>query len=123
MYSPKEIGGRIKSRRDELDMTLDEVASKVGVSKSTIQRYENGLIGRIKLPVIESIADALWVSPDWLIGVSEEKTADLKVDGLSPLEARLMELVRRLTDDQKKMLLAQIELLLSKQESLPDSQG
>ena len=123
MYSPKEIGGRIKSRRDELDMTLDEVASKVGVSKSTIQRYENGLIGRIKLPVIESIADALWVSPDWLIGVSEEKTADPKVDGLSPLEARLMELVRRLTDDQKKMLLAQIELLLSKQESLPDSQG
>lgn len=75
MYSPKEIGGRIKSRRDELDMTLDEVASKVGVSKSTIQRYENGLIGRIKLPVIESIADALWISPDWLIGVSEEKTA------------------------------------------------
>ena len=45
-----------------------------------------------------------------------EKTADPKVDGLSPLEARLMELVRRLTDDQKKMLLAQIELLLSKQE-------
>lgn len=123
MYSPKEIGGRIKSRRDELDMTLDEVASKVGVSKSTIQRYENGLIGRIKLPVIESIADALWISPDWLVGVSEEKTADPKVDGLSPLEARLMELVRRLTDDQKKMLLAQIELLLSKQESLPDSQG
>lgn len=116
MYSPKEIGGRIKSRRDELDMTLDEVAAKVGVSKSTIQRYENGLIGRIKLPVIESIADALWISPDWLVGVSEEKTADPKVDGLSPLEARLMELVCRLTDDQKKMLLAQIELLLSKQE-------
>lgn len=116
MYSPKEIGDRIKSRRDELDMTLDEVAAKVGVSKSTIQRYENGLIGRIKLPVIESIADALWISPDWLVGVSEEKTADPKVDGLSPLEARLMELIRRLTDDQKKMLLAQIELLLSKQE-------
>lgn len=123
MYSPKEIGDRIKSRRDELDMTLDEVAAKVGVSKSTIQRYENGLIGRIKLPVIESIADALWISPDWLVGASEEKTAVPKGDGLSPLEAQLMEYIRRLTDDQKRMLLAQIELLLSTQESLPDSQG
>ena len=75
MYSPKEIGDRIKLRRDELDMTLDEVAAKVGVSKSTIQRYENGLIGRIKIPVIESIADALFVSPGWLVGPSKEKTA------------------------------------------------
>lgn len=121
MYSPKEIGDRIKSRRIELDMTLDEVATQVGVSKSTIQRYENGLIGRIKLPVIESIADALWISPDWLVGTSKERTAVLKDDGLSPLEAQLMEYIRRLTDDQKKMLLAQIELLLSKQGSRPDS--
>ena len=44
-----------------------------------------------------------------------EKTAAPKDDGLSPLEARLMELVRRLTDDQKQMLLAQIELLLKNQ--------
>lgn len=44
-----------------------------------------------------------------------EKTAAQKSDGLSPLEAQLMEYIRRLTDDQKRMLLAQIELLLSKQ--------
>lgn len=44
-----------------------------------------------------------------------EKTAAPKDDGLSPLEAQLMEAIRRLTDDQKRMLLAQIELLLSKQ--------
>lgn len=44
-----------------------------------------------------------------------EKTAAEEGDGLSPLEKRLMQLVRRLSDDQKEMLLAQIELLLSKQ--------
>lgn len=123
MYSPKEIGDRIKSRRDELDMTLDEVAAKVGVSKSTIQRYENGLIGRIKLPVIESIADALWISPDWLVGVSEEKTADPKVDGLSPLEARLLDMFRQFSDDQKEMILAQIEFLLNKRKESFGPQG
>lgn len=47
--------------------------------------------------------------------LQEEKTAAPKDDGLSPLDAQLMELVRRLTDDQKKMLLAQIELLLKNQ--------
>lgn len=44
-----------------------------------------------------------------------EKTAAEEGDGLSPLEKRLMQLVHRLSDDQKEMLLAQIELLLSKQ--------
>lgn len=44
-----------------------------------------------------------------------EKTAAGDGDGLSPLEKRLMQLVHRLSDDQKEMLLAQIELLLSKQ--------
>lgn len=115
MYSPSEIGKRITLRREELGASMEEIAQKVGVHKSTIQRYEAGSIQRIKLPVVESIASALSVSPEWLIGLSEEKTAAPKDDGLSPLEARLMELVRRLTDDQKQMLLAQIELLLKKQ--------
>lgn len=115
MYSPSEIGKRIGQRREELGMSLDDVAQKVGVARSTIQRYEAGSINRIKLPVVESIASALFVSPEWLIGLSAEKTAAPKDDGLSPLDAQLMELVRRLTDDQKKMLLAQIELLLKNQ--------
>ena len=115
MYSPSEIGKRITLRREELGASMEEIAQKVGVHKSTIQRYEAGSIQRIKLPVVESIASALSVSPVWLFGLSEEKTAAPKDDGLSPLEARLMELVRRLTDDQKQMLLAQIELLLKNQ--------
>lgn len=115
MYSPSEIGKRITLRREELGASMEEIAQKVGVHKSTIQRYEAGSIQRIKLPVVESIASALSVAPEWLIGLSEEKTAAPKDDGLSPLEARLMELVRRLTDDQKQMLLAQIELLLKNQ--------
>ena len=115
MYSPSEIGKRITLRREELGASMEEIAQKVGVHKSTIQRYEAGSIQRIKLPVVESIASALSVSPEWLIGLNEEKTAAPKDDGLSPLEARLMELVRRLTDDQQQMLLAQIELLLKNQ--------
>ena len=39
-----EIGNRIKYARDLRDVTLDDIAKKVGVAKSTIQRYETGKI-------------------------------------------------------------------------------
>ena len=64
----KEIGNRIKNRRKELNLTLQDVADKVGVASSTIQRYENATISQYKIPVIESIAKALQVNPMWIIG-------------------------------------------------------
>lgn len=66
-----DIGHRIKNARELNNFTLDDVAKKVGVAKSTIQRYENGKIENIKLPVVESIANALSVNPSWLIGKSD----------------------------------------------------
>ena len=67
-----EIGKRIHNARTLKKYTLDEVAKKIGVAKSTIQRYENGKITKIKLPVIDSIANALAVNPAWLMGKSDE---------------------------------------------------
>lgn len=63
----KETGRRIRARRIDLNMTQGDVALKVGVAISTIQRYEAGTINAIKLPVIEAIARALYVNPEWLI--------------------------------------------------------
>lgn len=67
-----EIGNRIAERRSQLGLTMDDVAQKIGVAKSTIQRYEKGQIQKIKLPVIESIAAALSVNPDWIIGNTDD---------------------------------------------------
>ena len=67
-----EIGKRIKYARDLRNATLDDIAKKVGVTKSTIQRYEAGKITTIKLPVVESIAIALNVNPAWVVGKSGE---------------------------------------------------
>lgn len=66
-----EIGERIKFARDLRGTTLDDIAKKVGVAKSTVQRYESGKIKNIKLPVVESIATALNVNPSWIIGKSD----------------------------------------------------
>lgn len=61
-----EIGKRIKARRKELNLTLEQLASALGFNKSTLQRYEVGKIDRIKLPVLQSIAKELRVDPNWL---------------------------------------------------------
>ena len=70
----QQIGARIKDRRKELDMTLQDVADRVGVARSTIQRYEAGTISQMKMPVLYSIAQAIRVNPDWLVGKSETVT-------------------------------------------------
>jgi|GEM_PF-1974272 len=68
------IGNRIKSRRKEVSISLQEIADKIGVNKSTIQRYESGNIKDIKRPVIDAIAEILTVNPLWLIGKTDNPT-------------------------------------------------
>lgn len=68
------IGNRIKSRREELDITLEQLAIALGLNKSTIQRYETGQVQRIKIPILQAIAKYLNVNPDWLAAKTDSKT-------------------------------------------------
>lgn len=71
--SYEETGKRIKNRRKELKMSAATLAERLSLSKATIHRYENGDIKNIKMPVLESMAEILKVSPLWLIGKSQIK--------------------------------------------------
>jgi len=83
MHDNIEIGRRIRDKRKELGMTLQDVARAANVAASTVQRYEAGKFDRIKLPVLEAIADALKVNPEWL----SLKTDDLrKLEPLGPVD-------------------------------------
>lgn len=62
------IASRIKKARELNNYTLEDIASNIGVARSTIQRYENALIKKPKLPVLQAIADSLHVNPAWLAG-------------------------------------------------------
>jgi transcriptional regulator with XRE-family HTH domain len=70
-----DIADRIKSRRLELGMTLEDVANVLGVAKSTILRYETKDIGNMGIDKLETIAKALKCSPAYLMGWEVEKTA------------------------------------------------
>lgn len=66
--------------REKADMSLNDVASKLGVNKSTILRYENGEISKVKAPIIEALADALRVSPHYLLGWEGDEEVEKKND-------------------------------------------
>lgn len=96
----KIIGNRIKQARTLRNYTLDDIASEIGVAKSTIQRYENGLISKPKLPVLQAIADSLRVNPAWISGQDVPMISD---DSLSSiLSLRLNEIGMTLEEVSKK---------------------
>lgn len=64
----KAIAQRIKQRRIELNLTLQEVADMTTMSKSTLQRYESGSIRNIPLQKLGVLAKALQTSEDWILG-------------------------------------------------------
>ena len=68
-------GQRIKSRRKALGMNADKLAELVGVSRSTIFRYEKGDIEKIPMDVLEPFAKALNTSVSYLMGWTENASA------------------------------------------------
>lgn len=68
-----DIWLKIKNRRNELGLTLKEVAKALGVSESTVQRYETSEIKNMGIDKVEALANILKVTPEYLMGWSDEK--------------------------------------------------
>lgn len=66
----------IRAARLGLEMTLDDVAKVVGVSRQTIQRYESGVIGNIPSDRLEKLAVALHTTPGSLMGWDDKHSAN-----------------------------------------------
>lgn len=96
----KSIMNRIQSRRLELQLSYQDLASKTNMSKSTLQRYETGLIKNMPVDKLGIIAAALDVSPLWLLGLNENNNK------LSKEEETHIEYLRKLNDIGKKKVIA-----------------
>ena len=91
-----EIINRIKNRRQELNLSYQDLSDLTGISKSTLQRYETGFIKKVPITQIEIIAKALNVSPGYLMGWEDNKP--LNDTTLSPRDER------QIAADLEKML-------------------
>lgn len=68
------IGEKMKLRRKQLKISADEIASALGVSRSTIFRYEKGEIEKLPTESLRIIAEVLKTTPEELMGWTENKS-------------------------------------------------
>lgn len=73
MLSPKQVGERIREQRTELKLSMPELGKRIGVNKSTVQRYEADGVDPKRTMIINGLAEALLTTPEWLTGLSEDK--------------------------------------------------
>lgn len=102
------IGKRIKDRRVELGLSADQLAEKLGKNRATVYRYEGDEIENLPLSVIVPLADALQVSPAYLMGWIDE-TEPAKKETAPTLEGErreLVDLIPSLPEDIVHALLA-----------------
>lgn len=88
------IKDHLKRRRIDQHLTLDDVASVVGVSRQTIQKYESGVIANIPFEKVEKLAQALHTTPAVLTGWQDDDALDpLSVNGIIPVHRKRVPLL------------------------------
>lgn len=105
-----ELSVKIKTLRTAKGMTLEQVAEIVGVGKSTVRKWETGMIANMKRDKIALLAKALSTTPAYLMGWKEEPPKEIN---LSDGEKALLELFRKVPDDKQKMLIQMIQVALN----------
>ena len=88
------IGEVIKIRRMELGLTLEEVGQRVGVGKSTVRKWETGMIENMRRDKIAKLAEVLDLSPELLVGTEEKKKS----------RQVMIDEIKCLSDDQRALI-------------------
>lgn len=109
-----ELYKRIKSRREELSMSQDELARRMGYkSRSSINKIEKGE-NDIPQSKIKAFAEALDTTPEYLMGWSSDGIVEIKADD----EKKLLDGYRALNDLNQQNLMNVMSAFLA-QQSMP----
>ena len=66
-----DMSEKIKNLRSERNLTLEQVGDFVGVGKSTVRKWEQGMIKNMRRDKISKLAQALQTTPAYLMGWDE----------------------------------------------------
>ena len=102
----KGMAQKIKELRQERGLTLEQVANVVGVGKSTVRKWETGMIANMKRDKIAALAQALGTSPAYLMGWEDE-------DEENPHELKLVTAFDKLSVDNQIVVSNWVEDLAS----------
>ncbi len=101
------IGDRIKQRREQLGMTQEELAKKLGyASRSSVNKVEKSR--ELSNKKVKLYSDALKCTPAYLMGWDEETLDEIRYDLMADREAqqeKIYELMKNCFDDSSIYLL------------------
>jgi transcriptional regulator with XRE-family HTH domain len=109
------LGQRLHRARDTARLTQEQLARRIGVTRSAISQWESGMVSNISAAHLLATAKVLRVSLDWLL--SGEDGMEIAEDAAAPYlyaepsESDLLPLWRQLTTSQRTAMLAQIREL------------
>lgn len=104
----KGMAQRIKALRQEKGLTLEQVAEVVGVGKSTVRKWETGMIANMRRDKIADLAKALGTTPAYLMGWKEEndeKEISPSEPNLTEGEKLILDVFRQIPEDQQRIFL------------------
>jgi transcriptional regulator with XRE-family HTH domain len=114
----ENMARKIKELRQAKGLTLEQVANVVGVGKSTVRKWETGMIANMKRDKIAALAKALGTTPAYLMGWTEDNKKEEKNPSeepkLSEGEKMLLDLFRQVPEDQQKLVLQMIRVALNR---------
>lgn len=97
------VGDRIRIRRTELGMTQEELGKKVGyTSRTTVNKVESG-ISQLNQKRIILFANALNVTPAYLMGWEETKE-----------DQELINIIKGMSEEEVKELSSFVDYIISK---------
>lgn len=109
---------RIKQLRQDRGLTLEQVAEVVGVGKSTVRKWETGMIANMRRDKIADLAKALGTTPAYLMGWKEEEDKKDSPNDLPITEGEkmLLNLFRKIPESDQEMVLQMIHVALGSRE-------
>ena len=111
------IGSRIRQKRQELGMSVDELAARLGKNRATVYRYESDDIENFPISIIGPLAEALQVSPAYLMGwIQTEQPVTKNDDGLE----EIVKIFTALFPENRAKLLELSRLYLASQSNIGD---
>ena len=110
----EELAQKIKTLRQARNLTLEQVAAVVGVGKSTVRKWETGMIANMRRDKIASLAKALGTTPAYLMGWPEGKGNPSEPE-LTEAEELLLKLFRQIPVDRQAEALELLEVALKMQ--------
>ena len=104
-----DIGKKIRMRRQQLGLTLEQVGEQCGVGKSTVRKWESGQIRNMRRDKLAALASVLKLDPVELID-APEPVADPDRDRLEALHQNPR--LGLLFDRAARMSDADVEIML-----------